>query len=384
VGEITAYTLFERGVLRVGWHPRLDRAPSPLPPDICLADKIEGMLLGLAIGDALGNTSESMGIDLRRRRYGWIDHYLPNHCAEGRRVGLPSDDSQLAFRAVMQLVEHGKLVPQDLGCLIASGGIFGMGAATAAFVQRFNAGMPWERSGSPRASNGARMRIALVLLPFVLEPSESLWHDTLRAAHLTHDDAVSNASCVALVHLLWKAIGMTRAPDAGWWIDEWLQVCDDLCLDERLRSRRPDPPIFEGTLQQLVRSQVLPALDEGSPTDEACNRWYSGAYLLETVPSLLYILARHADDPQQAILEAVNHTHDNDTIAAIVGAVVGALHGASALPAAWVDDLSGRTAEDDDHRMFVLMREAAMRFRHGIGPVLSRQIQRRAIGERKQ
>jgi ADP-ribosyl-[dinitrogen reductase] hydrolase len=240
VGEITAYTLFERGVLRVGWHPRLDRAPSPLPPDICLADKIEGMLLGLAIGDALGNTSESMGIDLRRRRYGWIDHYLPNHCAEGRRVGLPSDDSQLAFRAVMQLVEHGKLVPQDLGCLIASGGIFGMGAATAAFVQRFNAGMPWERSGSPRASNGALMRIAPVLLPFVLEPSEALWHDTLRAAHLTHDDAVSNASCVALVHLLWNAIGMTRAPDAGWWIDEWLQVCDDLCLDARLRSRRPD------------------------------------------------------------------------------------------------------------------------------------------------
>jgi ADP-ribosyl-[dinitrogen reductase] hydrolase len=36
---------------------------------------------------------------------------------------------------------------------------------------------------------------------------------------------------------------------------------------------------------------------------------------------------RHADDPEEAILRAVSDTKDNDTIGAIVGAAVGALHG---------------------------------------------------------
>ncbi len=51
------------------------------------------MLLGLAIGDALGNTSESQAPAERRARYGEIRDYLPNGYAEGRRVGLPSDDT---------------------------------------------------------------------------------------------------------------------------------------------------------------------------------------------------------------------------------------------------------------------------------------------------
>ena len=102
-------------------------------------------------------------------------------------------------------------------------------------------------------------------------------------------------------------------------------------------------------------------------SDSAWNAeiWHSGAYLLETVPTVLYILQRFGHDPREAILQAVNHTRDNDTVAAIVGAAVGALHGASALPASWIDDLSGRTAESDDGRIFELLAQAAERFGHG-------------------
>lgn len=41
----------------------------------------------------------------------------------------------------------------------------------------------------------------------------------------------------------------------------------------------------------------------------------------------------------------MNDTRDNDTVAAIVGAAVGALHGKSALPARWIRNLLGRTNE---------------------------------------
>jgi len=47
------------------------------------------MLLALAIGDALGNTSEGLTAADREARYVEITDYLPNSQADGRRVGLP-------------------------------------------------------------------------------------------------------------------------------------------------------------------------------------------------------------------------------------------------------------------------------------------------------
>ena len=52
---------------------------------------------------------------------------------------------------------------------------------------------------------------------------------------------------------------------------------------------------------------------------------------------------RHANDPEEAILRAVKDTKDNDTIGAIVGAAVGALHGEKRLPERWKLGLLGRT-----------------------------------------
>jgi len=74
--------------------------------------------------------------------------------------------------------------------------------------------------------------------------------------------------------------------------------------------------------------------------------------------SVLYILMRRGDDREQAIVRAVNDTRDNDTIAAIVGAAVGALHSQAAIPPRWIDDLAGRTAANDDGVIFTLLREA--------------------------
>ena len=90
-------------------------------------------------------------------------------------------------------------------------------------------------------------------------------------------------------------------------------------------------------------AERCPTPSGGASALEACDEWHSGAYLLETVPCALYILMRHGHDPEEAIVRAVNDAWDNDTVAAIVGAAVGALHGKAALPRRWVDGLLGRS-----------------------------------------
>ena len=104
------------------------------------------------------------------------------------------------------------------------------------------------------------------------------------------------------------------------------------------------------------------ALSEGLSSRAACQRWGSGAYLLETLPSVFFILSRYGDNPEEAIVRAVNDTRDNDTHGAIVGAAVGALHGRSAFPAAWRERLSGRLRGDDEGRIFELIEQAGARW----------------------
>lgn len=353
------------GTLKVRWHDWLGRTPCAIPEYVNKADKVEGMMLGLAIGDALGNTSESKNPSDRQLRYGRIEGYLPNRYADGRKVGLPSDDTQLAYRTLLHLIENDRLDPHLLGNRLAHGRIFGLGKSTREWLGRFKTGVRWESAGSLSAGNGALMRIAPILIPHLAAPNSDLWADTLLAAHLTHDDELSNVSCVAMVDALWRAIGTRGEVPARWWLDPWLQVCDALSSGVSYAPRAGHPPDFEGTIAEMLRSYVSSALDQRLPVDEACETWHSGAYLLETVPTVLYILERYGNDPREAILQAVNHTRDNDTVAAIVGAAVGALHGAAALPPEWVDGLSGRIAEDDDNRVFDLLVRAGRVFRYG-------------------
>ncbi len=103
---------------------------------------------------------------------------------------------------------------------------------------------------------------------------------------------------------------------------------------------------------------MRPAVKARTPVLDACERWYSAAYLLETVPAALLILAMHGHDPEGSIVRAVNDTRDNDTVAAIVGAAVGALHGEGKLPERWRDNLLGRTRSHDDGHLFELLDEA--------------------------
>jgi hypothetical protein len=119
---------------------------------------------------------------------------------------------------------------------------------------------------------------------------------------------------------------------------------------------------YEGPLWQFVQEKLSWAYSEGMSVLDACSAWYSGAYLLETVPSALFVLMRHAHDPEEAIVRAVNDTKDNDTIAAIVGAAVGALHGREGIPNRWIENLSGRTTDRDDGRVFDLINKAKYTF----------------------
>jgi len=344
--------------------PLLNVPPRTLDtPRERLRDRVEGMLLGLAIGDALGNTSEGQSPRLRREAHGGdIRDYLPNQRAGGRAVGLPSDDTQLAFWTLRRLLGDSRLEPDALLREFASRPIFGIGRTVREALRRYRNGMPWYETGVPSAGNGALMRIAPVLVPHLASPSPELWADAALAAMITHNDRGSTAACLAFVALLWELLDRDDAPSPEWWLDTFVAIARELEGDEARYTPRTQRIEYEGPIWRFADERVRAALAEGHDVIDAGDVWHSGAFLLETVPSVLYILCRHGHDPEEAIVRAVNDTWDNDTAAAIVGAAVGALHGRRALPERWITGLLGRTAYDDDGEVFRLTAAAVERW----------------------
>lgn len=337
--------------------------PEPMPKNFDF-DRVEGMMLGLAIGDALGVTTEDMLPRRRKGKYGEIGGFLPNPYVKGRRVGTPSDDTQLAFWTLEQLLEDGRFIPDHIARKFCSDHIFGIGKTVKRFISNYkDKRKTWFESGVKSAGNGALMRISPILVPHLESPSKELWIDTALSAMITHNDSASISVCIALVNILWQVLRMNATPKPEWWLKTYTETVKDLEIDESYKPRGGSyKNYYRGTIWQFVEEKVNDAYHQAVSVVDACNSWRSGAYLLETVPSVIYILMRYGNNLEEAIVRAVNDTKDNDIIGAIVGAVVGALHGKENIPDRWLSGLTGRTRKNDDEKIFVLLKKARQVF----------------------
>jgi ADP-ribosylglycohydrolase len=320
--------------------------------------RIEGMMLGLAIGDALGNTSEGMTPQQRKARFGEIRDYLPHPYAASQPIGLPSDDTQLAFWTLEQMNQDRGFNPENVAQQFSTHRINGIGSTIRGFLSNYKSGKPWHQSGVKSAGNGALMRIAPMIIPYLKSGNSNLWADTALSAMLTHNDSGSIAACLSFIYMIWQLLQIDTTPEANWWLKTYVSIAQGLEIDNSYHPRGGAFTNYSGYLWQFVQEKVTQAYSRQLSVVDACNQWYSGSYLLETVPTVIYILMRHGNNLEEAIIRAVNDTQDNDTVGAIVGAVMGALHGKEKIPARWLSKLAGRVNGDDDGKVLTIIESA--------------------------
>lgn len=319
-------------------------------------DKIEGMMLGLAVGDSLGNTTESMMPQDRLKKHSIVTDYLLNKYGRAKK-GFPSDDTQMTAWTLDRILKDNDYVPEKVASAFTGKKIFGIGSTVSEFLRNIYAGKKWYEAGTKSADNGSLMRISPIIIPHLKHAEGNLWVDTVLCAMTTHNDSAAIASCLALVNLLWQVIDMKKAPEPMFWLEKFVETLEEFECDSNYKPRSRAYADYKGTLWQYIDKVVREAYNNNLSVLDACNKWYSGAYIFETVPCVLYILMKHGDNFEKAIIRAVNDTYDNDTIAAIVGSVLGALHGKSGIPQRWLKDLTGRTADSDDGRIFEILNE---------------------------
>ncbi|MBN1492332.1 MAG: ADP-ribosylglycohydrolase family protein [Phycisphaerae bacterium] len=289
--------LIRTGGIEIRRGQLFDLEPGLKPQDFDFG-RIEGMMLALAVGDALGNPTESRHPFQRREAFGEIRDYVV-HPYTGTAMGLPSDDTQLAFWTIEQMLEDDGFEPERLAAKFCSGRIYGIGGSVREFVARFKSGTPWEQCGPESAGNGALMRIAPMLIPHLRTGQRDLWADTALSAMITHNDSASISACLAFVFMLWQLLDMDRPPSSDWWLKTYVDVARELETGENYVSRAGGNR-YEGPMWAFVEREVGRAWADGLDVLTACEGWRSGAFLLETVPSVLYILMRYEADAEEA------------------------------------------------------------------------------------
>ena len=365
---------------------------SPLPLDLAeLArhERMEGMLLGLAVGDALGHSTEwTYDADRRHREFGTIVDHVGTSTSLAGRV---SDDTQFSFWTLESLLETGAFDFEHLTrhFVARKPRAVGMGRNTSRsltlHVDRLRSGKPelHECVGNPMQDgrgNGTVMRLSPLLLPHLREPSPALFADLALGAFITHGHAAALSATVAMGLLLWEILRrpVGDAPPAEWWLDEYVAIAGE--LEERSPRYLPCPePVpaylqrFDGSLAEFVDTKMRSAYRRGVSVRDACSLqgFGSGADCLQSVPAILYILMQHADGLESAIISAVNDTKDNDTVASVVGAFTGALHGRRAIRQRWLAGISSSSITPnatDRETILRLTQSARERFVDGVPP----------------
>jgi ADP-ribosylglycohydrolase len=253
--------------------------------------------------------------------------------AAGLPAGSVTDDTEQALLLADLLIEtSGRVDPGRFAALLADwehrmrerGSLDLLGPSTRKAVQAVLDGVPPELAGRTGTTNGAAMRITPVA---VATPPDDLGAlvDRVEEACL-----VSHATSVAIAGASAVAAAVSAAVDG-----QPLTAAMALAIHAAGDGARRGTWVAGGD----VGARIGWALDRADPRDPERSADALVALLgtslatQESVPAAFGVLALHPDDPWGACCEAAGLGGDTDTIAAMAGAIGGAVHGPAAFPA---------------------------------------------------
>lgn len=295
-----------------------------------LADRAAGALLGLACGDALGVPYEADRITVGPGERPAMLGGGPGEAAPGQW----SDDTSMAIGVAEGLLAGENLdeqldgvarrfldwyrsSPADIGRQTRAvlDAVEGAPEAGLALVMA-TAADAYARQHPRAAGNGALMRTAPVALAH-LDDRVACAEAARAVAALTHADPDVADSCVLWAEAVRLAvtgggIDLAAGLDLVDHRDRWRKLIEEALTGELARFR---PNGWTVRTLQVAYGAIVRSRDENT--------------------------ADGSTGLTEALAAAIRVGDDTDTVAAVAGSLLGAHHGASALPAQWLDAIHG-------------------------------------------
>lgn len=285
-----------------------------------LSGRIEGSLVGLAAGDALGTTLEFM-------KGGFTP--MTDIVGGGKFNLLPgqwTDDTSMALCLCQSLISNkGNFDPCDQletylkwyreGHLGSNGQCFDIGIATRTAVLEFEKSKepyPASTSDQARAGNGSLMRLAPVPLLYHKHPELAL-KLSADSSRTTHGSPLAIDACRYFAGLLIGAL-------------------NGVSKEELLSEKRYSP--IPGYWEAQPLAQEIDDIVKGSYKTKNPPELVSSGYVVHTLESVLWAFY-HTDNFSDGALKVVNLGGDSDTAGAIYGQIAGAFYGIESIPDSW-------------------------------------------------
>lgn len=264
--------------------------------------RAQAAFLGLAIGDALGATTEFMTPGEIKARHG----LHRNICGGGwlnLKSGHVTDDTEMSLAIAAAIIDHGEWnltqvadtfvawmrgKPIDIGATVRKG--------IRTYMTHGTLEMPlndWD------AGNGAAMRMVPVAL-YTLGDNELYERSTLEQAHLTHHHPLSDAGTLCVGRMVQAAIlGADRFQ-----LHEQTRILVKQYRNFRFHN-------YKGN---------------------------ASGYIVDTLQTVFHYLFTTASF-EECLIGIVNQGGDADTTGAIAGMIAGAFYGMDAIPSRWIKKL---------------------------------------------
>ena len=292
--------------------------------------QVEAVLLGVAVGDALGVPAEFQprGTFEITGMTGFGTHNQP--------PGTWSDDTSLTLCLADAMADNwtsrellGKTAENFIRWFedaefTAHGNVFDIGISTSKAIRNLKNGVQPAESGCRGANengNGSLMRIAPLVFLIADKPEAERFALTKAVSSITHAHAWSVAACFIYLEYLRKLLGGVDKKTA------YVELQNDF--------RGGGPHIGSETLgkyAQLLRGDIS-ALPESDIQ--------SGGFVVHTLEAAMWCFLT-TENYRDAVLKAVNLGDDTDTTAAVTGGIAGLYYGfgEGGIPQEWINSLA--------------------------------------------
>lgn len=292
-----------------------------------LYDRARACYLGLAVGDALGATTEFMTPGEIR-----ATHTIhKNICGGGwlrLKPGQVTDDTEMSLALGRAVLERGWCLSGIADNFVAwmRGKPVDIGATCRRGIRSYLLKGQLEQPVNEwDAGNGAAMRMAPVAL-LTLGDDKLLARCATQQAHLTHHHPLSDAACITI----------------GRMIHHSLTGGDRFALHALTRDLVADHPRFQFSRYDGQAS----------------------AYVVDTLRTVFHYFFTTGSF-EECLIGVVNQGGDADTTGAIAGMIAGAFYGCDAIPRRWLKKLDPSIREDVEEQAIDLIQ---------LSPLVRRQI----------
>jgi ADP-ribosylglycohydrolase len=275
-------------------------------------------LTGLSVGDALGQTFFHAGTELADRIE---QRQVP------RGIWHYTDDTEMALSIVGTLDRDGKIDPDVLATAFATrfNPRRGYGAGAYTLLTRLQWGADWRTEvsemfgGSGSYGNGAAMRVA-PLGAYFADDLAAVKENAMLSAQPTHahPEGIAGAIAVAVAAALAFRVGEGESMTPAKFLQ---QVLENVPAGET-RSGIQRAADISGTYPPSIAAEKLGSGYRVSAQD--------------TVPFVMWCVAHHLEDYQDAFWTTVSGLGDMDTTCAIAGGIVALSARRSGIPPAWL------------------------------------------------